>query len=63
VAEATLAAAAASAALPVAALWRGQPFTVAAFEERQLSGVHTLAASADQVSRLESIMPDLECQL
>ena len=64
-ASATLAVASASAALLVAALARRQPFTVAAFEQRQPSGVHTLPAevSADQVPRLDSIMPALECQL
>jgi hypothetical protein len=49
VAAATLAAAAVSAALLVAVLGLRQPLRVAAFEQRQLSGVHTLPAevSAD----------------
>jgi len=42
VAAATLAAAAVPAALLVAALALRQPLTVAAFEQRLLSGVHTL---------------------
>jgi hypothetical protein len=65
VAAATLAVAAVEAALLAAALARRQPFTVAAFEQRQPSGVHTLPAevSADQVPRLDSIMAALECQL
>jgi hypothetical protein len=51
---ATLAGEAASAAL-----------SVAAFEQRRLSGVHTLPAevSAGQVPRLDTIMVDLEWQL
>ena len=61
----TLAGEAASAALSVAALMPGQLFTVAAFEQRRLSGVHTLPAlvSAGQVPRLDTIMVDLEWQL
>jgi hypothetical protein len=65
VAVATLAVAAASGALLAAALAPRQASPVAAFEQRRLSGVHTLRAevSADQVRRLDSIMPALECQL
>jgi len=65
VAAANLAVAAVAAALLAAALALRQRFTVAAFEQRQLSGVHTLPAevSADQVPRLDSIMAALECQL
>jgi hypothetical protein len=64
-AEVGLVAAAVAAALLVAALGLRQPFTVAAFEQRRLFGVHTLPAevSADQVPRLDSIMAALECQL
>ena len=56
---------AASVALPLAALVPGQHFTVVAFEQRRLRGVHTLPAevSAAQVPRLDSIMADLQCQL
>jgi len=63
VAEATLAAAV-SAALLAAALALRQPLA-AAFGQRRLSRVHTLPAevSADQVSRLNSIMAALECLL
>jgi hypothetical protein len=69
-AAATLAAAGVVAALLAAALLAGalvrrQPFTVAAFAQRQPSGVHTLPAEvlADQVPHLDSIMAVLECQL
>jgi hypothetical protein len=63
VAAATLAVAAVSGALLVAALAPRQPSTVVAFEEHQLSGVHTLAAEvlADQVPHLDSIMVVLAC--
>jgi len=44
VAAATLAVAAVSAALLVAALVLRQPFTAAVFNQRRLSGVHTLPA-------------------
>jgi hypothetical protein len=65
VAEATLAVAAVSAALLAAALALRQRFTVAAFEQRRLFGVHTLRGevSADQLPRLDSIMAALECLL
>ena len=65
VAAATLAVAAVSAALSVAALAPRQLSTVAAFERHRLSGVHILLAevSVGQVSRLDSIMAALECQL
>jgi hypothetical protein len=58
VAAATLAVAAVSAALLVAALAPRQPSTVAALELHRLSAVHTLPAEvlADQVSHLDSIM-------
>jgi hypothetical protein len=54
-----------SVALLAAALALRHPSPVAPFEQRRLFGVHTLRAevSADQVRRLDSIMPALECQL
>jgi hypothetical protein len=63
VAAATLAVAAVSADLLVAALALRQPSTVAASAEHRLSAVHTLAAevSADQVSHLNSIMVVIAC--
>ena len=50
-------------AISVAALAPRQPSTVAAFEQRQLSGVHIIPAevSADQVSHLDRIMAVLAC--
>jgi len=70
VAVATLAAAAVAAALLAAALLAAalvprQPFTVAAFEQRHLSRVHTLPAevSADQVAYRTSTTVAEECQL
>jgi hypothetical protein len=65
VAAATLAAAVVAVALPAAALALRLPSTVAAFVQRRLSGVRTLAAevSADQVPRLDSIITALECLL
>ena len=65
VVAATLAVAAVPAPLLAAALALRQSFTVATFEQRRLSGVHTLPAevSADQVPRLDSIMAALECLL
>ena len=61
----TLVVAAVAVALPVAVLVPRQLSTVAAFERHRLSGVHILLAevSVDQVSRLDSIMAALECQL
>jgi hypothetical protein len=58
VAADTLVAAGVSGALLVAALGLRQLSTVAAFEEHQLFGGHTLAAevSAHRVPRLDSIM-------
>jgi hypothetical protein len=63
VAAATLAVAAVSAALLVAALAPRQPSTVAALELHRLSAVHTLPAEvlADQVSHLDSIMVVIAC--
>ena len=63
VAAATLAVAAVSADLLVAALAPRQPSTVAAFEQHRLSAVHTLPAEvlADQVSRLDPTMVVLAC--
>jgi len=62
-AAAALAVAAMSAATPVAALARRQLSTVGAFEQRPLSGEHTLPAevSADQVQHLNSIMVVIAC--
>jgi hypothetical protein len=64
VAAAFLAAAVAAASL-AAALALRQRFTVAAFEQRRLSEVHTLPAevSADQLPRLDPTIAALECQL
>jgi hypothetical protein len=65
VAGATLAVAAVSAALLAAALALRQPFTVAAFEQRRLFGVHTLPAevSPARLPRRTSTTVAVECQL
>jgi hypothetical protein len=65
VAEVTLAAGAVSAPLLAVARALRQPFPVAAFEQRRLSGVHTspVEVSADQVPRLHSFIAGLECLL
>jgi len=62
-ARVALAVAAMSVATPVAALARRQLSTVGAFEQRPLSGEHTLPAevSADQVQHTNSIMVVLAC--
>ena len=63
--EAEVALVVAATLVVAAALALRQPFTVAAFEQRRLSGVHTLPAevSANQTPRLDSIMVALECLL
>lgn len=65
VAEATLAVAAVAGALLAAALALRQAFTVAAFEQPRLSGVHTfpVEVSADQLPHLDSTMAALEWPL
>jgi hypothetical protein len=64
VAAATLAVAAVVAALLAGALVRRQPFTVAAFAQRQPSGVHTLPAevSAGLVAHRKSTTVAQECR-
>ena len=64
-AVAVVAAAFLAAATLAAALALRQRFTVAAFEQRRLSEVHTLPAevSADQLPRLDPTIAALECQL